>query len=83
MSRKAVRGREVGSSFCLQNVRKHKALETSTGGIVSSRVPDEEGMHPGDRAAVGCSEVEGNHGPSITEAAEDIHESVTRSFRLE
>ena len=45
-------------------------------------VPDEEGMLLGDRAVVVCSEVDGNPGAGVTEAAEEIHAGVTAAFRL-
>ena len=45
-------------------------------------VPDEEGMLLGDRAVVVCSEVEGNPGAGVTEAAEELHAEVTAAFRL-
>lgn len=44
--------------------------------------PDEEGMLLGDRAVVVYSEVEGNPGAGVTEAAEDIHAEVTAAFGL-
>ena len=45
-------------------------------------VPDEEGMLLGDRAVVLCSEVEGNPGAGVTEAAEGIRGAVAEAFRL-
>ncbi len=45
-------------------------------------VPDEEGELLGDRAVVVCSEMEGNPGAGVTEAAEEIRASVVRAFRL-
>jgi hypothetical protein len=43
---------------------------------------DDDGERWGDRTVVLCSQVPDNEGPSITEAAEAIYESVVRAFRL-
>lgn len=45
-------------------------------------VPDEEGELLGDLAVVVCSEVEGNTGVGVTEAAEAIRGAVVEAFRL-
>ncbi len=45
-------------------------------------VPDEEGERFGDRPVVICSEVEGNPGAGVTEAAEEIRGAVAEAFRL-
>ncbi len=45
-------------------------------------MPSEEGERLGDRPEVICSEVEGNPGAGITEAAESIRASVVGAFRL-
>ena len=45
-------------------------------------VPDEEGELLGDRAVVVCSEMEGNPGAGVTEAAEEIRGAVAEAFRL-
>lgn len=45
-------------------------------------MPSEEGEPLGDRPVVICSEVEGNPGAGVTEAAESIRASVVATFRL-
>ncbi|QIN85440.1 hypothetical protein GBA63_22325 (plasmid) [Rubrobacter tropicus] len=44
--------------------------------------PDEEGELLGDRVVVVCSEIEGNPGAGVTEAAESIRGAVVEAFRL-